>query len=169
MAGGLDGLYIYNDSNFALFDSTKNILRKRVTDINELNHTYLVIATRSNGIILVSDTGLNNITALDGLSSDNINRISVEGNIIWASTNRGLNKITIKNQKPLSTNIEYYNFSNGLLSDEINDFAIGKNKIYVATNEGLSLVSEEEPVNVIKDIPFYIKAVKINDRDTLLT
>lgn len=165
LAGGLNGLYIYNDSNFIPFHPEKEIFQKRVTDIGELDK-YLVIATRSDGIFLSSDTEEEIINSSDGLSSDNINRIYIQNNIIWASTNKGLNKIIIANYKPLKFFIQHYNINTGLLSEEINDFAIGRENIYIATNDGIGLIKKETRTNALAEIPLYIRSVKINDRDT---
>ena len=168
LAGGLNGLFIYQDSSFIPFDSTNGILRKRITGLAELDTKYLVIATRSDGIIIYSNSQVKAITDHTGLSSNNINHIISEGNTVWASTNRGLNKITITNYNPFEFVISQYNVSSGLPSDEINDFAITGKNIYVATNEGLALIKDDMPVGMIPQVPIYINSVKINDKDTSL-
>ena len=165
-AGTLNQLSIYSDSSFIYFDSTNSILKKRVTDLGELNNNCLVIATRSDGIILYSDTVLGIINSANGLSSDNINHIVVNENTIWAGTNRGLNRIVITNYAPLTFTIRHYNIQSGLSSDEINDFTVVKNNIYVATNEGVSLIKVDLQNDAFDEMPVYINSVKINDQDT---
>lgn len=167
-AGALNNLFIYADSNFIPFDSTNKNFQKRITDIQELDNKYLVIATRSDGIMLYSNTSLETINSLNGLSSDNINHIVVKQNVIWAGTNRGLNKITITSYDPLAYHVQHYNISSGLPSDEINDFTVNGNSIYVATNEGISLINEETHHDIQEEIPLYINSVKINDQDTIV-
>ncbi len=167
-SGALDGLKILKDSNFIPFDTSEKLLKCRITDINELNKKYLVIATRSNGIILYDDSIVNIINADKGLTSDNINRLAVEGNIIWAGTNKGLSKIVLKNYSPFSYFIEPFNVNNGLVSDEVNDFAMGKKVVYVATNEGLSVINKEKIKDKRNELPLYVTSVKINEKDTVL-
>ncbi len=168
-SGTLNGLYILKENNFIPFDTSAKLLRSRITDINELDNKYIIISTRSNGIIIYRDSIIDIINSSDGLTSDNINRIGVESNEIWAGTNKGLSKITIKNQSPFSFAIDRFNVSNGLVSDEVNDFAIGKKLVYVATNEGLSVVDKEKIKSKSNELPLYITAVRINERDTLLS
>jgi ligand-binding sensor domain-containing protein len=166
LAGGLKGLYIYDSGDFVPFDPANKTYNRRITDINEINRQYPVIATRSDGIILCDDTSSHFITVSDRLSSNSINNVFISDNIIWAGTNRGLNKISISGMKPFKTNIEYYNVSNGLISDEINDIALGNNKVYLATNEGLAVINEEKTVYTKTELSLYINSVKINDKDT---
>jgi ligand-binding sensor domain-containing protein len=165
-AGTLNNLSIYNDGDFIPFDSTNETLKKRITDIGEFDNHCLVIATRSDGIILYSDTVVGTITGADGLSSNNINHVAVAGNTIWAGTNSGLNKIFITSFSPLQYSIRHYNLSSGLSSEEINDFTVTKDNIYIATNEGLALIKTHEQSDASVEMPLYINSVKINDQDT---
>src|SRR6185436_13701400 len=167
-SGSLNGLYILKENNFIPFDTSAKLLRLRITDISELNNKYLVIATRSNGIILYDDSIVNIINAAEGLTSDNVNQISAEDNIVWAGTNKGLSKITFKDSSPFSYTIDRFNVSNSLVSDEVNDFAVGKKLVYVATNDGLSVIDKEKLKDKSNELPLYITAVRINEKDTLL-
>ncbi|HKR07448.1 MAG TPA: histidine kinase [Bacteroidia bacterium] len=168
LSGALDGLYVFKDHNFIPFDTADKFLNSRITDIKEMEDKFLVIGTRSNGIILHDSTSQNIITGNNGLTSDNINRILIKGNDIWVCTNKGLNKITVSDKASLSYSIQNFTVSDGLASDEINDIAIRNNYVYIATNEGISVINAEKASKVIPVIPLYINSIKINEKDTVL-
>ena len=167
-SGGMEGFYILNNNEFIPVDTTAKLLGSRITVIRELFNKYIVIGTRSKGIIIYGDSIIKNIVTTDGLTSDNINCISIEDSTIWAGTNKGINKITVTNTCPITFNIERFTINNGLFSDEINDFAIGKTGIYAATNEGLNFIKREQKASKSNYLPLYITAVRVNDRDTSL-
>ncbi len=167
-AGTLRGLFILKDRNFVPFETTNEIFRKRVTDINELDTGVLVVATRNDGIIIHSGKISHVINMTNGLSSDNVNRIHVEKNTIWAGTSRGLNKITLNHINPLSLSIQHFDASDGLLSDEINDLAIGTRQVFLATNKGVNAIDKSRVKNDVTNLPIYITSLKINGIDTIL-
>jgi ligand-binding sensor domain-containing protein len=167
-SGNLGGLYVLKNREFIPVEDSSGLLTLRVTDIKELNNKYLVIATRSNGVIIYDGNIVKNIDLDDGLSSANINCIAIEDSIIWAGTNKGLCSITITNQNPFGFYIERFDISNGIISDEINDFALGKNIVYTATNQGLNRIQKKQPAGANIALPLYITSITINEKDTII-
>ncbi len=166
-SGSMDGLFILKGNVFIPLDSSAKLLGSRITDLNELPHNFIIIGTRSNGIIVYKDSIVKNIITKDGLSSDNVNCFAVEDNVIWAGTNKGINKITITNYSPFLFTIDRF-ITNGLVSDEINGLAIGKTGVYAATNEGLNFIKKEQVTGKSDQLPLYITAFRINEHDTTL-
>ncbi len=167
-SGSWDGLYILKNKDFVRFDTTAELLSSRITAINELFNKFLVIGTRSNGIVIYSDSIIKHIVTADGLSSDYINCIAVDGNTIWAGTNKGISRITVTNKAPFTFTIDRFSISNGLNSDDIIDIAIDKKGIYAATNEGLNFIKKEQKTGNNHSLPLYITTIRINDHDTIL-
>jgi hypothetical protein len=170
LIGNLLGLWEFVDGRLRLYDSTKQILRSRITDINEYKGHYLLLGTRGKGFLIFLEDSLHRLTTTDGLASDNIRKIFIDGNIIWLATNRGISRITIESLNPFKYSIQNISVEDGLLSNEVNDIKRLDSNIIVATNNGISIFNRNL-YSQKQDLPvsLYITGVKINNLDTSIS
>ncbi|MBB6370321.1 histidine kinase [Chryseobacterium shigense] len=108
------------------------------TDIKKLrDHIYLG-ATNLNGIIIFNDKGvLKKIEKKDGLTNEQIKKITVENtNTFWASTNSGISRIEL-----MKNNIRINNFTqtDGLPSNAVADCVTRNDTIFIGTSKGLGI------------------------------
>lgn len=167
LVGNLFGIWKFENGGLRPYDSSKSILRSRITDINEFKGRYLLLGTRGKGLLILANDSLHQLTFNDGLASDNIRKIFVDENIIWLATNRGISRLSIQSLNPFKYSIQNISVQDGLLSNEVNDIKRLDSNIIAATNGGISVFSRnlsaqrQEPL-----VSLYITSVKINNLDT---
>ncbi|MEQ1799596.1 MAG: histidine kinase, partial [Lacibacter sp.] len=163
LVGNQFGLWRYKDGHIAAYDSSSSFLKSRITDIAEYRQKYLCLGTRGNGLLLMLNNSIYQISDTSGLISNNIRRIFIEDNHIWLATNQGISIVTINSEKHFLYSIRNISVQDGLLSNEVNDIASFGNNMIVATNSGISFLDK----NVLfkketHKLPFYITDVKLN-------
>lgn len=128
------------------------------TDIKKLKPDLYIGATNVKGLVLFNNKGLiKEITEKDGLATDKIKRVDVEGeNIFWASTNSGLHRIELKGN---TVKINTFTQTDGLPSNVIAGCIIRKDSIYIGTSKGLGAFSIKKLLTQQK---FINKKVVIN-------
>ncbi len=163
LVGNQFGLWKYKDGHIAAYDSSSSFLKSRITDIAEYRQKYLCLGTRGNGLLLMQNSSIYQISDTSGLVSNNIRRIFIDDDHIWLATNQGISIVTIKSEKPLLYSIRNISVQDGLLSNEVNDMFSNGNEMIVATNSGISFLDK----NVLfkketYKLPFYITDIKLN-------
>lgn len=143
--GTNDGLYQFENNQFEKFEVCTNLLNIRINDIKKYGDIYY-LATMGNGLIVWD--GLEHfyqITARDGLVSDNLERLHIDQKgKIYACTYNGLSILKQKSDK--NYKIDNYSISNGLPSNEVNEVTTIGDQIYVATSKGIAVISGLRPV-----------------------
>jgi hypothetical protein len=131
------GVYKYDilKNNFEIFRNELSDLR--VDDIKWMEDK-LFFATKGKGVMLLYKDSLINIDENSGICSDLTNKLLVDGNVLWCTTNKGVSKITIQNPDTLKYSIVNITSNDGLLSDEIHDITLLNKNIYLASNNGIS-------------------------------
>ncbi|WP_370900388.1 sensor histidine kinase [Chryseobacterium gossypii] len=121
-------------------------------DLKQLKPNVYVGATNLNGIVLFNSKGvIRKITENDGLVTSQIKKIEVEnGNTFWASSNSGLSRIEIRNNR---LRINNFTQTDGLPSKVVNGCVIRNDTVYAGTSKGLGilpvrdLISQQKFVN----------------------
>lgn len=118
------------------------LLSIRITAIKRDYKGGFWIATFGNGIVyLLNDQVVFHISEANGLSSNTCKSIFIDGDVVWAGTNKGLNKIV--NTGGENFNIQNFYVSDGLASETINTILVHKGAVYVGTPLGLSFFNDQ--------------------------
>lgn len=164
LVGNHFGLWRYIDGRLQPYDSTKKILSSRITDIGYYQKKILGLTTRGNGLLLLLNDSVYQLTHANGLVSDNLRKIYVDRSDIWLASNNGISIVTIKSFQPFRYSIKNITVQDGLLSNEINSIIKHGANIVVATNNGISFLNQqavktkEEP-----QLPIYIREIRVNN------
>jgi len=166
--GGLRGLARYENDSLYFNPLGKEILNIRVTDITSMDGEVLCLGTRGGGLLFIEGDSIRQLDMSSGLTSDNVERVLVDGKILWLATNKGLNKVTFSSMNPWSYEIEVYDVNDGLASNELVDIIKANDKIWLASNKGLT-VFNPEAVNKNHVVPpIWIKGIRVAGKDTSL-
>ncbi len=140
--------------NHLLFDKKKN---------------SLWIATKGDGIYILKDNKLTNMSVQNGLSSNYVKHFCQKEDQMWVSTNAGINLIYLEKPQDTLYHVKIINSTMGLVSNEVNGICVSGNYVYAATDKGLSFFDPSGMkfgFNINK--PVKITGVQINERDTQL-
>ncbi len=168
MIGAINGLWTLNKKNdFYYYLGYKNkLLQNRILDLAYYQDSLLVMGTKGAGVLLYDNKNVFQINTTKGLCGDNVYALCIDTDVIWAATNKGLNKITITKKNPLQYKIISYTTVNGLAFNEINDVLKVDGKIWVASNKGISVFYPDSVTTPVVQLPLYINKIVINDQDT---
>lgn len=156
------GVYKKNGKEITPLSKKSRLLSYRSDDIDTgFNGKRFFIATQGVGVVVYGNS-IYNISKKDGLTSDTVNEIVVENDsIIWACTNKGLNRIVFTKN---NYTVESIDKDRGLLSNEVEDVEIINDTVFVGTKEGLSYFSKKElDKKSHKNFYLKLKEVKVND------
>lgn len=136
-----------NSIIYSLVDSKKGVL----------------IGSNSYGLGILKDDNFTTISTKDGLLSNYIKSIFVdENNIIWLSTNFGLNSVHLDTNNQV-IDIKSYTTSDGLYSNDVRASIVDKNKVYVATSKGLNVIDLSIKCNTIAAPITHINSILLNN------
>jgi ligand-binding sensor domain-containing protein len=136
--GTLNGLYRMTKDNRLVFLGERiPFLRKRIASIVESRFGVVWIAPYDDaGIIGLKDGRvIRHIGQEQGLTSDICRTLAVQGDYLWAGTDKGLNRIDLRHP---DQEILQYNANDGLGSNVINTLLLDSPMVYVGTPAGLS-------------------------------
>ncbi len=138
--GTVDGLMSLNLSSDLLSSHTHlhPVLSERIEKLAIKSDSTLVVASKSQGVLLWKDTSFIHLTTQHGLLSNTIDALFIDKlDNIWVGSKSGLN--CIHTRKPMK--IESYTISSGLPSNQITDIDQLGNELWVATTNGLTIFS----------------------------
>jgi ligand-binding sensor domain-containing protein len=159
--GGLSGLYQIKDKQVVSVGDADPLLHSRIMEISELRDGKLVLATLGNGVVVMDGKKIFHISVREGLSSSIVNGLAVEGNAVWAVTNKGLNKITFAGD---TFSMLKYTIHQGLPTNDIRRIYVHDGTVWLATKDGaVSFRSEVVPGNKIPP-PVYISGIYFEER-----
>jgi ligand-binding sensor domain-containing protein/two-component sensor histidine kinase len=144
--GTVNGLYIVSkDKKVRYMGDTWPQLRQRVSCFSKSPNGTLWVAIYGAGVICMkNDQVINQITTVQGLSSNICRSLFLNNNDLWVGTDKGLNKVNIaQTPYPVTT----YGTTDGLPSDIINAVYVDSSMIYVGTPSGLTFFDEAKVVN----------------------
>jgi ligand-binding sensor domain-containing protein/anti-sigma regulatory factor (Ser/Thr protein kinase) len=166
--GSSSGLYKFLNGKYFSCSEKNPLLKNQITFVRKCSYNNsLWLATKGEGILVVKGNNVKQILQKDGLTSNHIKHLFIDKNVVWASSDRGLNKITITGNSKAPVIIERFNIDNGLISNEINSTLVCGDKLYVATNMGLTVLDKNNLKEKNVTIPVYISSIKVNEQDTL--
>jgi ligand-binding sensor domain-containing protein len=143
--GTNNGVFVYEGGRVSELEPINSKYKARVSDLDIWNN-YLVIATRSSGIILALQDESYLIDENSGLLSNTVDCIEISPeNDIWIGSASGLQRLRIVDLKSGKYNWFKLDSQKGLPSNEVNDIIFTNNKLYVATNSGMTVLLPDSP------------------------
>lgn len=122
-------------------DKLNPALAKRITALRVASDGSLWIATSGAGLFQYHNGQIvRQINSYNGLSSDICISLFADDSIIWAGTNRGLNRIYYEND---NFRITQFTTADGLSSNIVNAIYADSSKVYVAGPEGINAFSKK--------------------------
>ena len=119
--GTLNGLFKYDTINLEIKPFNNPLLKNRIEVVETLNNKAY-IGTMGEGLVVLENDSIIQISKKDGLSSNLVNKLFVENDsIIWLATNNGLNRVLISNPQ---ISVKTFNEDDGLVDSYINDVFI---------------------------------------------
>ncbi len=156
--GYVDGLKQY-DQNLKSSTITYNGKPIFAIDIQETNEGTIWVSTFKNGLIGITNNGtIYNYTKENGLLSNQTGTIKSDGDLLWISTDLGLQLLDTKDKT-----FKNITKKNGIHSFNISDMAIFEDKLFFATNKDLFKVSKHKVFNQSKLHEFYFTKILIED------
>lgn len=170
LTGAIDGLYEYrlSDHTYNYLGERDPLLKKRIMDLAYTKDGTLVIATKGSGVLIRDNDEITQLDITKGLSSNNVFKLLIEDTIIWAATDKGLNKITRHKNGAIENTIHIFTTNDGLASNEINDIRKFNHNIWVATDKGLSFFNEDYLTFSLNELPVYITHIAVNDSNRII-
>ncbi len=164
LLGSRFGLYKVEKDTVLPMKNIYPALGSRISDMINLNDSVCAIATLGTGVIILNDSKVtHHITTDKGLADNLCNRLFFDGNYLWVTTSSGISKFDTD-----FCPVRNYNLSDGLVSNLVYDVEANNGWVVAATDKGVSFFKEELFPDDKKEIPIYIKTIKINGKDTLL-
>ncbi|MEA3452483.1 MAG: two-component regulator propeller domain-containing protein, partial [Bacteroidota bacterium] len=137
--GSINGLFRFKNKKFKYLGDEIPHLKHRVNDLTQYEK-YIVIATNGNGLLFYNPKNnyIKQIQETDGLNSNFVNIVFVDGKNLWVGTNSGLCKINIISKYD-SIQVFTTQFDNldGLNTNEIKDIDKNGDCIFLGTSQGL--------------------------------
>jgi len=170
-AGAIDGLWEYNtvSNTYTYIGNKDSLLTNRILDLAYTKDSALVIATKGAGLLVYKNNKVKQINLTNGLSSENVYKLVVDDTIMWAATDKGLNKITRHKNGTIENAVRVFTTFDGLISNEIDDVMKFNNNIWIASDKGLSFFNPDSLDDDYVDMPIYINNVLINDSNVSIT
>jgi ligand-binding sensor domain-containing protein len=152
------------------FNEKERLFKKGVTNMSQMDNGLYAIGIRFGGLAIMKDsTVIENITELNGLSSNSIKYILPHKNYLWVATAKGISIVYFTSFSPLKYKV--INVANGKDFADIivNQLSYLGKDVLAATNNGIyrfndSLIIAES--NIVKPLPFYINTIRYNNIDT---
>jgi Histidine kinase/Two component regulator propeller len=164
--GTLNGLYrSANGRPLDFLGGKIPFLRKRISCIaGSADGTLWIASYDDAGIIgYRNDRIVARITRKEGLTSDICRTLLVHNDILWAGTDKGLNKIEL--DQP-GYPVTQYTSGDGLGSDMVNTLLADSAVIYVGTNAGLSFFNGKE-ARVSEGCQLYLLSLSNSGKDRM--
>ena len=164
---GRTGLHV-RDTTMKLIESPSDFLEFKITQIEPINDSTLVLATQGNGLLVYNkrtgqyqqfDTG-------HAFLANNIYCLAKTDAHLWMGTEKGLVALNIS--KMLKKEVDFYQISNrtGLVSDKINLILPVKQSVWAFADNGFSVIPESITKSPVNQPIFYWKRI-IAGTDTL--
>jgi Histidine kinase/Y_Y_Y domain/Two component regulator propeller len=144
LLGCINGILQKKDTGFVHLDFKNPGLNGRITVLHEDAAQNLWVGTRADGLYIIRpDKTIGQFTSDDGLISNSITDIQLNGNIAWVSTKVGLSKITFTPDYQI-IRVMNFNYFDGILSNEIRSILYYDPFIFIGSSRGLQCYREED-------------------------
>ena len=132
LVGDSNGLFeLVNDK---LISIDIDGLSLKITSLNYSESVGLVIGTSDNGVYVVKSDEILHINSANGLLSNKINTVTIDKNIIYVGTNKGLDVLNVKKGKIESHSYSCYKLFENF---DVNGIYIWNDWIYLGYSNGL--------------------------------
>lgn len=156
------GVFAYNGNDFVQIQKKQNA-DKLVLCIANDQKGNVYLGNKTKGLTVISGEKTYSYTTNDGLLSNSIQSIVVDGNHVWLGSNLGLNKLTFSNDFEL-IKVETFNEKTGLINAEIHQNAIllTKDNVWICSSTGLSRMNKHsENRSLVKPL-LEIESIKLH-------
>ena len=164
------GMQVRN-KNLELMDIPENLSDYKISKIDELNDSTLLIATIGRGFLLFNIKRWT-YTAYDtenNFIADNVYSIMKTDSTFWLGTEKGIAIVTIRSLLNKNPYFEYLTRKSGLISDKINFLVRGYNSVWAFSDNGFSVIPDVQ-VRFANKIPrFHLKRIIVNTVPLQLT
>ena len=137
--GTANGLFVWKEGKLNHYANRDNRLSVRISDIDQLASGHIILATRGEGILVMNEDTIYQIDQDEGMASNLINKVYVNGNEVWVGSNKGLTELVIDENGKL-VNLFKLDVDDGLPSNEVNDMIMYRGDLYLATNKGIARI-----------------------------
>ena len=162
--GTNEGLFEYAGENAIAVDEVNKNFKSSISDIIEWGE-YLLLSTRGKGIIFYKPGGTFVVGEEQGLLSNTIECLAVDGNNrIWLGTAKGMQCINALGVDPTQWAYFQVNYQKGLPSVEVFDLLYDNEKFYAATGNGLCIFNPAAASLRAEAQPVYIEHLSIGDK-----
>ena len=160
--GTNEGLYLYSNAGVQAIEEVKNY-KASISDIIQWGE-YMLLATRGKGIIFYKPGGTFAINEEQGLLSNTIECLAIDGNNrIWAGTAKGMQCINALGSDPAQWSYFQVNYQKGLPSAEVFDLLYDAGKFYAATGNGLCVFNPSAASLRTAAMPVYIEHLSVGE------
>jgi signal transduction histidine kinase len=157
---GRTGLHV-RDKELKLVKEPKAFAELKITQIESLNDTTLLLATQGNGLILVDKTNWSykQFSTKKEFLANNIYCLLKTDSTLWLGTERGL--VAVNTSALLRDNARFYSASQrtGLIGDKITSIVEVENDVWAFADNGFSVIPKSFAQNEFVTPIFYIKDV----------
>ncbi|MDP5102023.1 MAG: hypothetical protein NWQ09_11920, partial [Nonlabens sp.] len=156
--GMVDELAVYNTKNKKTIKyKGKNLLAKSIILGKDAG---IWVATFSNGIFYIQqDRVVKHYDTNDGLLSDMVEQIALDGIYLWVVTKKGIQKFNT-----ISGSFQNLTRRDGVLSYDISDIIVEKNYVVFSSNDGLFSIDKERAFKKFRPLDVYLTSVEINEQ-----
>ncbi|MFD0962438.1 sensor histidine kinase [Pseudofulvibacter geojedonensis] len=159
----VDDLIVYDSvwNSKEIQYKNKPIYGKSITKTND---GTIWVATFKNGVLgIKNNTVLYHYNVHNGLTSNNIEKIKADKDILWIALENSIQSLNIntKQFKTLTKN-------EGVLSYDISGIEIVNDRIYFSSSEGLFSIDKEKSFKNYHP-QVYFNQIQINEKDTSIT
>lgn len=162
----INGLWSYDEVNGTVYHgATDSLLTSRIVDIRQSADGALWLASRGNGLIVITGDQTYHITEKNGLIGNMCRSVFVDSaNVVWVGTNQGLSKVTYNtgDHGQFSFDVTSYTSRNGLLSNEVNEIFRHRDKLWTVHTTGISIFDPDELLSPYTAPPVYITGTSVN-------
>jgi hypothetical protein len=163
--GANDGLFWFHNGRTQRFHPEDSLFHQRITDIECTPEGLVVVSTRGSGVIVIDKKRWYSIRATNGLTTDLCGRLAIGENLFWVCSNKGLNRVTIKQgKKDLEFVVTSIQSDHGLPSNLVNDAIFYGDLLILATGKGLAWFNTKNFTLNAYVPPVYIDEVSANQR-----
>lgn len=167
--GSKEGLWTYDFDQIKPVFQENELLKSKIVDIAKDEFGNIWLAAKGNGVLCLRNDTVIQFSMKNGLPSDEVTTIFIDGNTTWAGTVNGLSKIIVNDIDSLKFTIENIYRHQGLASNVINDILKVEDVLYVATDKGVSYFNVTEYSSNNKEIPLYFTKVVVSGKDTIVS
>lgn len=158
-----EGLFLFKDSTLVRPDTSiiHPAFYNRIESIKQFQNGSFALGSRGYGVLIWNEDTIRQFTTKDGLTSNMIEDMHIDNKgALWASTFKGLNKITFNKKGDVI--IRTFNTANGLPSNEIYQIKSYQDQVWLCTAGGLVKFSETKKDSFSKT-PL-LQSVTVNDQ-----